>query len=244
MSFYHETQSTQTDGSKKVTEHKIINSVQFYSKRFDVRLIKTKLFEIVPDDEYWETLEYFVFGYCSKARFDEVTSLYLRTNESRLLHNDLIRAILFNAHYSLVPPPGIHVTRKPKIQKKYQMIQCNRVLAKKIEPMTLAELRILPSVDKLSERIRFILANRNPGDLTIDNPTIDLIYKELINFILYILKKTVEISSKDYMHPKDIILSVDQISHILQNDQSAIEIMSPKIFEKIAILSSHNSKSS
>ena len=238
MSFYHETQSTQTDRTKTFTDQKIKNSSQFYNKRINIQLIREKLFELVPDNEYWSTFSNFLYGNCSKSRFNEIASLYLRTNESKLLHNDLLRGILFNSHYSIVPPPGISVTRKPKIKQTRQLLQCRNVLTKKIEPLTISELRILPTIDQFSERIQFILHNNYSRDFSIEISSINLIHKELIKFIVYILKKAIEISYKDYMHPKDITLSAETISHILQNDTNANEIISPKMFEKIAMLSS------
>ena len=177
MSFYHETQSTQTDGSKTLSNMKIKNSVQFYSKRFNVQLIKEKLLEEVPNQEYWETFSQFIYGNCTKSRFDEITSLYLRTNESKLLHNDLLRAILFNSHYSIISPPGVSVVRKRKVHQNYEVFSnhCSNVLTTRIEPSTIAELRFLTPVDQLSKRIRFILINHYSGNLYIYNSSIHLI---------------------------------------------------------------------
>lgn len=243
MSFYHETQSTQTDGSKTLTNKMIKNSAQFYSKRINVQLIKEKLFELVPDDEYWNTFTDFIYGCCSKSRFNEVTNLYLRTNESKLLHNDLLRGIVFNSHYSVISPPGVSVTRKPKIPRVHQKLQCSNILTKKIEPLTIAELRFLPTIDQLSERIRYILLNNYSGDIKIENSSLHLIYQELTNFIVYVLKKAIEISVKDYMKPEDILLSAEKITHVLQNDSNTNEIISPKTYEKITVISSFSSQS-
>lgn len=76
-----------------------------YTKRKDVLGVKDKLMRLVKNPLYWDSLSRFIHGQMKKTEYDKVMEAYLDTNEKRALHNEFIRTILYNAHFSVIPPP-------------------------------------------------------------------------------------------------------------------------------------------
>ncbi|OHS95345.1 hypothetical protein TRFO_38534 [Tritrichomonas foetus] len=237
MTFYHESQSTQTFDLNYQNESRIHNSSRIYNQRQDVQQIRKKLYEFVPDDEYWETLSSFIFGLCSKERFAEVMNLYLETNEARNLHNDLIRAILFNAHYSVTPPPGITVSRKPKNEQHRQNIICKHLKPNYSKSMHVADIRCIPAIGNLTEIIKNILSKAKNKDLIIDPNCSNLIYQKLVAYVTNILKKAISLSVRDFKKYEDINITPEQISHVLINDEITEKVISPRVLAKFSMIS-------
>lgn len=238
MSFYHETQSTQTNEQPELSIQQIDNSHQFYSKRYNLEIIRSKLYELVPEDEYWDTFSQFVFGFCTKKRFDEVTSLYLRTNQSKLLHNCLIRAVLFNSHFSLIPPPSIPITRKKKIDHTSTFKSLHRASRYQNLPLQAVNANYVSPKAKLSERVRKILSIASMKDLTVDEEAVSLISNQVASLILNILRKTINLYLKNPIDRTDTTISLDQLIQTVLTQINASEVLSPNLLQKISFLSS------
>ena len=76
-------------------------------RRKDLLWYKAQLIKRVPSPEYWKILSDFLNGQCEKEKYDDIMEIYLVDNEARRLHNEFIRAIIFNAYFASDPPPGI-----------------------------------------------------------------------------------------------------------------------------------------
>ena len=88
-------------------EKPIRKVANIYSDRRDCIAIKNKLMKLVNKEEYTKTLIAYLHGSCSKQFFDEKMSSILTTPAAKLTHNELIRSILFNAHFTMTPPPNL-----------------------------------------------------------------------------------------------------------------------------------------
>lgn len=100
--------SIQVGNSSPDEQEEPIKEVKnIYSDRRDCIAIKEKLMKLVNKEEYTETLIAYLRGACSKQFFDEKMSSILTTPAAKIIHNDLIRSILFNAHFTMTPPPNV-----------------------------------------------------------------------------------------------------------------------------------------
>lgn len=82
-------------------------------RRRDLCAIRAQLMERVPAPEYWAAFADFVNGQCDKEVYDDVMEIYLADRESRRLHNELVRAIIFNAYFAADAPPGVALPPLP-----------------------------------------------------------------------------------------------------------------------------------
>lgn len=100
-------------------DHQIIeDSAIVYNSRRDVRAIQDKLNSILEEPEYyWGTLQQFIHGRCGKDMFNYCVDHCLVSNEAKRLHNEFIQAILHNAHFSRIPPPGVKIKDHPYAYK-------------------------------------------------------------------------------------------------------------------------------
>ncbi|KAK8893401.1 hypothetical protein M9Y10_021821 [Tritrichomonas musculus] len=80
-----------------------------YSKRRDCISLKKDLLKRVNKDEYSKTLIAYLHGSITKEFFDEKMSTILTTATAKIMHNELIRSILFNAHFTMTPPPNVEI---------------------------------------------------------------------------------------------------------------------------------------
>ena len=72
--------------------------------RMDTEAIKKQLLEAVANDEYWDCLCAWMSGRLSRKDFDDAMRRCLVTDKAKYLHNELIRSILYNAHFASLPP--------------------------------------------------------------------------------------------------------------------------------------------
>lgn len=134
----------------------------FYATRRDVLALRREIDEKVPDKEhYGKILALYLHGMCSKEMFDDMASKQLITDELKLLHNNLLRAIVFNAHFSQLPPPN--VTLRPHESTLTNRIQSTREIASQyiespgVEIFTAAYLRRMLKSTEIEKRMRDIL---------------------------------------------------------------------------------------
>jgi hypothetical protein len=120
-----------------------------YNLRRDSNAIKVRLLALVNDPEYWRVFSTFVYGQCSKEIFDECMERLLRTPEMRILHNELIRAVLYNAHFAMVPPEGVPTPPPPPPTIK--PTPPPRTVT--FTTYSAADLRHIPSLAELTRRV-------------------------------------------------------------------------------------------
>ena len=131
------------------------NSV-YYATRRDVVSIKEKILAAVPDGkEYMHVLSLYIHGMCTRARFDTMVREQLITDELCFLHNELLRAILFNAHFSRIPPPNVTLPRPTPIEPVPPPLHVSTRPPRNAQfsTFTAAELQRLPTWKDLSKRI-------------------------------------------------------------------------------------------
>lgn len=179
-------------------------------KRKDSLKIKSRLLKLVNDPNYWIILSQFLKGECSKQTYDEAMDVFLQTNEARLLHNDFIRSILFNAHFSPTPPPGIPMPQKKlpehltlNLNKKH-----HRIKRRMFSSYSSADLGHIPSIEQLSSRVAQLTS------IKVENSAISLLFDELTHYILMVLKMCKD-SIPQFADKSEIIISASQIMNVL-----------------------------
>lgn len=184
----------------------------FTVKRKDVLNLKSRLLNHVKNPDYWKILSQFLKGECSKQKYDEAMDIYLQTNEARLLHNDFIRAILFNAHYSPIPPPGIPIPQKKlpdhiklNLNKKHYKIK-----KKMLNSYSSVDLGHIPSIEQLSSRVSQLTS------IKVDNSAISLLFDELNNYILMVLKICTE-SVPEISNQSNVTISANHIINVMSS---------------------------
>lgn len=227
------TESVQVGESPETSLARIKNSSNIYSHRKDCLSIKNQLLKIVQDPDYWNTLACFLHGQCSKPSFDEKMHTYLTTAEAKVLHNDLIRSIIYNAHFSMIPPPNVNLPR-PSVPAHIKRIppMTNSQPKSNFSTYTASDLRHLPSINQLHSRIAILLNGR---DFESDSKATGLIFQELKKFILFLLESSVSLLSfRGSGDPKDMTITTDQVLHVLNNNQRLAGIVSSSVITKFA----------
>lgn len=205
----------------------------FYSHRKDVGEVRQKLQNLVPDKQYWDTLASFLYGMCTKSHFDHVMNKYLATDEAKYYHNELLRRIMFNAHFSRVPPPEVSITKyvkaKPINPPIKPIIHEKDIKPYPFKPTTAFDLGYIPSVNDLSFRINQLLEYHK---INADQEAVKQIYYELRKYILKLLKKSYEMisPSTNYMEPKT--LSTQNVLYILKSNEILSSIVSFSVISK------------
>lgn len=204
MTLISESSQTYPDWDKLSPDPDIISSVKF--KRKELLNIKTRLLDIVKNPQYWTTLCEYLTGNCSKQKFDGIMLTCLKSNEARVLHNEFIRAILFNAHFSPIPPPGIQLSNQhiPESQIKGK----HQILKSENKNDTSSNLGHIPSIEQLSARIAHMTS------MKIDNSALSLLFSELQHYLVTILKCCVEEKLRISDHSPHVI-SPSQISYVI-----------------------------
>lgn len=140
-------------GSDISTTHK---PAAYYATRRDVVGIKQKILSGVPDSkEYWRVLSLYIYGMCTRSQFDTMVREQLISDELCFLHNELLRAILFNAHFSRIPPPNVRfesTTPVTNIPKPLHVVGGPQKKNLHFSTFTAAELQRLPTSKDLAKR--------------------------------------------------------------------------------------------
>ena len=207
----------------------------FYMTRKDVLAIKRKLQDIVSNEkEYWSTLSLFLHGGCSKSYFDSVMSRNLISDEAKFFHNKLLRAILYNAHFSCIPPPGVNIERVPKqiVKRKNEP---SRILEHKPKLYTYSmyDFRKIPILDIFLQRMKKILGEK---PLDVDKQAALLAKRAIINYILEILQDTLKFSMQPQLDSETIVIKVQDVYHVLKNNVTLSSTVSHSVFTKYSAL--------
>jgi hypothetical protein len=154
-----------------------------YTLRRDSNAIKVRLLALVNDPEYWRVFSTFVYGQCSKEIFDECMERLLRTPEMRILHNELIRAVLYNAHFAMVPPEGVPTPPPPPPTIK--PTPPPRTVT--FTTYSAADLRHIPSLAELTRRVS---ALSDAKKMLIDEGATELIHSEVQRYAIRLLQSS------------------------------------------------------
>jgi len=236
MNADHNDEGIQVGECPEQLKERIKNSSSIYSLRKDVIGLKSKLqIEVASHfDEYWSNLASFIHGQCSKTKFDELMKELLVTNEAKLLHNELIRAIIFNAHFSMIPPPNVEIPRKkPTIRETKPLLpSAPNKTSSFMHTYTAADLHHIPSINQLSSRIGVILNNPSAKS---DSKAISIILTELKKYISHILKQSLALSSNEGLIDGRAIVTVDHVMQVLKMNGNLSAIISPSVLSKFSM---------
>jgi hypothetical protein len=230
-----ESESVQVGESEDTLRERVANSTQIYSSRRDCHSLKARLLELVGDGDYWNTLACFLHGQCSKQTFDETMHHCLRTSETKLLHNELIRSILFNAHFAMTAPRDVEL---PHIEcpaaAKRAPAAAPAPPARPFITYTASDLRHLPSLNQLSERTRILLDARK---VRVESKAMGLIFTHLKKYVLRILENSVALLSvKGGKEQKEMRITTTQILHVMATNGELASTVSPAVFTKYSNL--------
>lgn len=75
-----------------------------YDARRDTRALRARLSAEIDNPEYWRAFDAFLHGRCDRSEFDSAMRECLATGAAKRLHNEFVRALLFNARFAIAPP--------------------------------------------------------------------------------------------------------------------------------------------
>ncbi|OHT12349.1 hypothetical protein TRFO_17822 [Tritrichomonas foetus] len=231
MSFCRESKASQVQAIEAYQRKCLENSGKIYTTRKDISKIRSRLHNLVTSPDYWMTLARFIHGGCPKQKFDEAMAVYLPNNEAKKLHNEFIRAILFNAHFSSVPPPEYISTRPTERDDQRKSFPQNQFKndIKVFNSYSAADLRHLPSLDQLSKRVAILT------DMDVDEAANMALFHELKSFIVSLLTKCVQLRTRNYNSSRSMTITPAQILHTVNNCSELRSIISPSILAKFEL---------
>ena len=207
------------------------NQLCSYS-RINTLLIKKELEKQITSPDYWDTLRAFIYTPCSRQAFEEKINRYLPTPEGKKLHNQLISAIIYNAHFSTSPPPNVEIPEyiPPKpvprpIPKNISKNPTSNIT------FSAAELRHLPSISQLSQHFDFLLKTNNI-QLEIPPKIKHKTFTELKKFILKILKDSSSLLTLNGYNQPNPKITTEQIIYVIHSIPSISSIVSSSVITK------------
>ena len=226
------TEGVQVGESAETCEARVANSAKIYTVRKDCQALKDQLLGVVKDPtEYWNTLARFLHGQCSKKAFDETMQGCLTTVEAKLLHNELIRSIIYNAHFTMIPPPNV-TPPKPECPPHVRKVPPAGVQSQNASFMTYtaSDMRHLPSLNQLSERIGILLNSRK---ISIESKAAALVFTNVKRYVMLILEGCVElVAVRKPDERTDVKITTDQVMHVLKMHSDLGSIVSPAVMSK------------
>ena len=193
---------------------------KIFSTRKNVEEIKEELEKHVTNREgYWAAFRSFIHGHCTKQTFDSKMHKYLETNEGRVLHNRFIRAIIFNAHFSVEPPPNVVVPPVKFPEEDYEKIsypEDGKTKNHHFRAFSAAEMRHIQSTKQLSDRLYVLLASSGIR-LSVEPRSAELLQINLIRYIALVLKRCLNRSFQAKITVNDVIETVkkDELCSIM-----------------------------
>lgn len=202
-----------------------------YRQRKDVASIKNELFALVPNQEYWTSFRKIIHGKLSKLEFDKVCDKYLTSYEMRHLHNQLISAILYNAQYTTVPPPGFQIP-KQVIQKKKPSKPPPVYSNSEYFSFTIRDIRAIPTTKVLTKRINLLANNKGVG---ITESAVSVIQQELKRYIKILLMESLRGVGVPMTSKRNLFITVDHISNALKSNPVLSGIVTQKLLAKFCL---------
>lgn len=210
-------------------------SVSRTVKRKDVLEIKRKLQEHVQDNDYWTVLTRFIHGEIPKIKFDDAMRHYLRTNEAKNIHNEFIRAIIFNAHFSPIPPPGVTVSAysfRPHIPAQEHIAPAH-FKTPEVNLCLAQDLGHIPNAAQILKRIAMIPPVKG---VKIDNDVGGALMLGLRYYIMRFLSSCINGEIRNWSSgTSSITVGARHIASAIRNDKELAGLVSPSILAKIPI---------
>lgn len=199
-----------------------------YSNRKDTIKIKNELSLIVPP-EYWSILSKYLHGMLSQNEYQQAMKKILSEDKAKWLHNELLRAIIFNAHFSQCPPPGITIQKRlrPIIQNEDIKEPSEQAKNHDFESYFFADCGHLLSIAKLHQRMKIVI---NDETMKIDTKSVELIFFLIKKIIMKLLKRACDmdiIENNRVFEKKEI--NVEHLIYILKKDCILSQFISPSL---------------
>lgn len=214
-------------------KERVKNSASIYSLRKDSVQIKQQLLDLIAKDQqqdYWSTLASFIHGQCSKTRFDEIMERCLQTNEAKIMHNELIRSIIYNAHFSMLPPPNVEIPHaKATVRASKPPMPVQQIKNQNFMTFTAADLHHLPSINQLTKRVGVVIQD---AKLSIDSKAVNEILTELKKFVCQILYKSLELAASEGPANGHNHITVDHVQQVLKMNSNISNVISPSVISK------------
>ncbi|OHT09754.1 hypothetical protein TRFO_21282 [Tritrichomonas foetus] len=208
--------------------YKISERSYIYRKRVDILKLKQQLFEIVDENEYIPLVTTFFHKKLSKEDFDERIYRILVTEEAKNLHNQIIRGIIYNAHYSTIPPPNVTIPKtNPTPPKPKAPPHIGKMKNLDFHTYMAADLRHLQSIFQMHERIMFILYIKS-HKLKVDPNAVQIVQQKLISYILNLLRESLKFANPVNTYKESPNILPQHIMHIY----NSMNLFSPEIITK------------
>jgi hypothetical protein len=149
-----DSREVQATASALLTHSHLSSIGSFYRARRDV-LAQRALLESSLSDfaEYMQVLSLFLHGLCDRDQFDEMMQIQITSDRLAHLHNEFLRCILHNAHFSMVSPPNVTIVKRPPAPPPERAAPRAREASRQVQPLTAIDLRRLPTRRELSQRV-------------------------------------------------------------------------------------------
>jgi hypothetical protein len=201
-----------------------------YGRR-DILRMKQDLMRLVSNEDYWPTFRDFVSGRCPRATFDIVMRESLLTVQAKRLHNELIRAILQNAHFSSIPPPGVTV---PSIAvpvhkgTKKCPLKSKSIDMSVFQSFTASDFGLLPGSEQLKSRVGAILKRRRIH-LNVPSRTVGEVKRHLLRFILLLLSDCLDLLKKPTLKDPYRVIKLDKVMQLMTKSQKYCGTVSDEV---------------
>ena len=209
-----------------------INSLsESYKRRYDLNEIKEQLAALVPDEEYWQVFRLFIHGKCKREEFDAVIEKYLDTPEKKHLHNKFIRAIIFNAHFSTVYPPGYVPENKIIIKNPAPALLFPQLpkRAQKFKTYSAADLRAIPSIVDFQKKLE---TKSREYDITVSRECGQYINYEVKKFVTYILEKSLMTIGKPPTTYRTLRIMPQCVKEAIRLDERIASVISADLYSR------------
>ena len=233
MALYSESIGSQTDKTDEFPHKQINKCREIYTQRKDINDIKSQLEKFVRNTDYWSIVSKFIYGELTKPAFDEAMQMYLPNKTAKKLHNQLIRMILFNAHYSTVPPPNTDLSiyrAKPKdttllIDQLSKIQNYGVKKSKTVRSYLSIDLKHIPSLYQLKIR----LANNN---ISIDENGLHALFAGIKMCVSLLLTKSISMSIKGNPNSPSRTISPHTVLYVLNKNPALKSMLSSTIIAK------------
>lgn len=230
-----ESEGVQVGDTNQAALERIRRSPNIYTTRKDCQSLKDQIFRLIgpeQSEKYWNTLGLFLHGQCSKQEFDQTMNQCLFVTEAKQLHNDLIRSILFNAHFSMIPPPNVTITKSPALPQVKLPAFSSQSPQNSFSSYSASDMRHLPSLSQLSCRVGMLLNSKN---VKVENNAIKTLYIELKKFILFLLENSSDLITRNIETQRATITHA-QMMYVLNSNQILSRFISPSLVSKYSTL--------
>jgi hypothetical protein len=211
----------------------LTNLVSFYKRRHDVERLRAGLELSVPNfGEYRTVLARFLHGRCLRPEFDNMVQTQLNTPELRALHNEFLRAILHNAHFSIVPPPNAPRWQPARFTRPAPPIRRPRRDPIPFASITASDLRRLPLAPELERRMSVIVKFK--GELAVDAQAARELLKCLQIVVALLLRQSCQLQTRGLTPDARPRVTVDQLMHATEAS-GVSSVMSPMVITKYSL---------